>query len=104
MYRSPDVTNIWRADLKAGGMLQTRSPISLADDEKSRRSLDGSDAAGIAITSHTDPMKPLVMECIAQLVAAGHAEWETRENGSVRLRCRTGEIFLLEEATIVRVG
>jgi hypothetical protein len=85
-------------------MLQTRSPISLADDEKSRRSLDGPDAAGIAITSHTDPMKPLVTKYIGKLVAAGHAEWQMRENGSVQLRCRTGEIFLLEETMIVRVA
>jgi hypothetical protein len=94
------------ADLEAVGMPRTRFPFSLADDHKGRRSLDGSDAAGIAIASliHTDPMKALVMKYIGQLVAAGHAEWEMRENGSVRLRCRTGETFLREEATIVRVA
>ena len=47
------------ADLEAVGMPRTRFPFSLADDHKGRRSLDGSDAAGIAIASliHTDPMK-----------------------------------------------
>ena len=49
-------------------------------------------------------MKPLVMKYIGQLVAAGHAEWEMRENGSVQLRCRTGEIFLLGETMILRVA
>ena len=94
------------ADPKAAGMPRTRFPFSLADDKKGRRSLDGSDAAGVAIASpiHADPMKPLVMKYIGQLVAAGHAEWEMRENGSVQLRCRTGEIFLLEETMIVRVA
>ena len=53
---------------------------------------------------HADPMKPLVMKYIGQLVAAGHAEWETRENGSLQLRCRTGEIFLLGETMILRVA
>jgi hypothetical protein len=94
------------ADPKAAGMPRTRFPFSLADDKKARRSLDGSDAAGVAIASpiHADPMKPLVMKYIGQLVAAGHAEWETRENGSVQLRCRTGEIFLLGETMILRVA
>jgi hypothetical protein len=93
------------ADSKVAGMPRTRFPFSLADD-KGRRSLDGSDAAGVAIASPilADPMKPLVMKYIGQLVAAGHAEWDLRENGSVQLRCRTGEIFLLEETMIVRVG
>jgi hypothetical protein len=87
-------------------MPQTRFPFSLTDDKKGRWSLDGSDAAGVAIASpiHADPMKALVMKYIAQLVAAGRAEWEIRENGSVQLRCRTGEIFLLEETMIVRIA
>jgi hypothetical protein len=94
------------ADLEAAGMPRTRFPFSLTDDEKARRRLDRSDAAGVAIASpiHADPMKALVMKYIGQLVTAGHAEWEMRENGSVRLRCRTGEIFLLEERMIVRVA
>jgi hypothetical protein len=91
------------ADIKAAGMPRTSFPSS-ADDTKGRRSLDGSEVAGVAIASqiHADPMKTLVMKYIGQLVAAGHAEWEMRENGSVQLSCRTGEIFILEETTIVR--
>lgn len=94
------------ADLKAAGMFRTRCPLSLADDKNDRRSLDGSGAAGVAIASpiHADPMKALVMKYIGQLVAAGHAEWELRVNGSVQLCFRTGEIFLLEETVIVRVA
>jgi hypothetical protein len=49
-------------------------------------------------------MKALVMKYIGQLVAAGHAEGEMHGNGSVQPRCRTGEIFLLEETMIVRVA
>jgi hypothetical protein len=100
--RSPDAASGCGADSKAAGMF----PFSLADDKKGRRNLDGSDATGIGMASpiHADPMKPLVMKYIGRLVAAGHAEWEMRENGSVQLRCRTGEIFLLEEATILRVA
>ena len=94
------------ADIKAAGMPRTRFPSSPADDTKGRRILDGSDVAGVAIASqiHADPMKTLVMKYIGQLVAAGHAEWEMHENGSVQLRCGTGEIFLLEETMIVRVA
>jgi hypothetical protein len=84
----------------------TKSPFSLADDKKGRRNLDGSGADGVAFAKsvHADPMKALVMKYISQLVAGGLAEWEMRENGTVQLRCRTGEIFLLEETVIVRVA
>jgi hypothetical protein len=87
-------------------MPRTRFPFSLADDKKGCRSLGGSDAAGVATASaiHADPMKALVMKYIGQLVAVGHAQWEMLENGGVQLRCRTGEIFLLEETVIVRVA
>jgi hypothetical protein len=103
---SPRAPLFGGADLKAAGMPRTRFPLSLADDKKSRRILDSSDAAAIAVASptHPDPMKSLVMKFIGQLVAAGHAEWKMRENGSVQLRFRTGEIFLLEETMIVRVA
>ena len=94
------------ADLEAVGMPRTRISFYLADDKNGHLSLDGSDAGGVAIASpiHADPMKGLMMEYIGQLVAAGHADWEMRENVSVQLRCRTGEIFLLEETMIVRVA
>jgi hypothetical protein len=94
------------ADIKAAGMPRTRFPFSTADDTKGRRSRNGSDVAAVAIVSPTyaDPAKALVMKHIGRLVAAGHAEWEMHENGSVQLRCRTGEIFLLQETMIVRVA
>jgi hypothetical protein len=78
-------------------------PLSVADDAKSRGIHD---TTGIAVTSpiHPDPMKALVVKYIGQLVAAGQAEWERRENGNVWLRFQTGEIFLLEETTIARVA
>ena len=87
-------------------MSRTRSPFSQADDKNRRRSLDGPAAAGVAIASplYADPMKALVTKYIGRLVAAGHAEWEMHENGTVQLRGRTGEIFLLEETMIVRVA
>ena len=94
------------ADLEAVGMPRTRISFYLADDKNGHRSLDGPDASGVAIASpiHADPMKAPVMKYIGQLVAAGHADWEIRGNGSVQLRCRIGEIFLLEETMIVRVA
>jgi len=58
------------ADLEAVGMPRTRIPFYLADDKNGHRSLDGSDAGGVAIASpiHADPMKAPVMNISANLL------------------------------------
>ena len=58
----------------------------------------------IAGLGQADAAKALVMTYAGQLVADGRAEWDTLETGDVRLRCRTGEIFLLAETVIVRIA
>ncbi len=50
-----------------------------------------------------EPAKALVMDYIAQIVAAGLAEWDTLRSGDVWVRFRTGESFLLSEGTITRL-
>lgn len=71
-----------------------------------RGKLHGTEATLDAIAGliHVDAAKVLVMTYIGQLVADGYAEWDTLENGDVQLRCRTGEIFLLAEAVIIRIA
>lgn len=71
-----------------------------------RGKLRGTEATPGAIADpiYADTAKALVMTYIGQLVARGYAEWDTLENGDVKLRCRTGETFLLTEEVIVRVA
>lgn len=52
---------------------------------------------------HEEPGKALVMDYLAQIVAAGLAEWDTLSSGNVWVRFRTGETFLLGETTITRL-
>jgi hypothetical protein len=94
------------ADLKATEMPRTRSPLSVVDEKKGRRKLIGPEATADAIAGliHADPAKALVMRYVRQLVADGHADWGMLENGTVQLRCKTGETFLLGETMIVRIA
>jgi hypothetical protein len=64
------------------------------------RTLNGAILGGV----NADPAKMLVMKCVRLLVADGHAEWDRRENGDIHLRLRSGETFLLADATITRSG
>jgi hypothetical protein len=48
--------------------------------------------------------KAFVMTYLGEFVARGQAEWDVLENGDIRLRCRTGEMFLLAETTITRIA
>lgn len=50
-----------------------------------------------------DPAKALVMDHIAQIVAAGLAEWGTLSSGDIWVRFRTGETFLLGDKAITRL-
>jgi hypothetical protein len=53
--------------------------------------------------AQVDPDKLRVMAYFSKLVADGLAEWKRLDNGTVRLRLNTGEIYLLKKATITRV-
>jgi hypothetical protein len=66
----------------------------------------GAEAMPDAIASiiHAHTAKAIVMSYVGQLVADGYAEWDMLENGDIRLRCRTGETFLLAETVIVRIA
>jgi hypothetical protein len=52
---------------------------------------------------HEEPAKALVMDHMAQMVAAGLADWNILGSGDIWLRLRTGEAFLLGETTITRL-
>jgi len=51
-----------------------------------------------------DAAKARVMACFRELVAGGHADWQALEDGNVRLRLRTGEVYLLGQTTITRLA
>jgi hypothetical protein len=67
--------------------------------------LRGTDAisAPIASLAHRDP-KAFVMTYFHRLLASGFAEWHMLENGDIRLQLLTGEIYLLAEATVIRIA
>jgi hypothetical protein len=95
------------ADLKATGKPRTRSPLSVLDEKIVRhQKLAGPEATPDAIAglTHADPAKALVMRYVSQLVADGYADWDVLEDGTVQLRCRTGEIFLLAKTMIIRIA
>lgn len=52
----------------------------------------------------TDPDKVRVMTYLRELVADGYAEWRTLEDGTIWLRLRTGETYLLANATVTRLA
>ena len=58
----------------------------------------------VADSSLGDPDKARVMTYCGELVAIGYAEWDRLENGSILLRLNTGEIYLLESATVTRIS
>ena len=58
----------------------------------------------IAALMQSDPAKVTVMGHFRELVADGFAEWQTLDDGTIRLRPITGETYLLEPATITRIA
>ena len=52
----------------------------------------------------SDLAKIKVMAHVRKLVADGFAEWQSLENGIIRLRLITGETYLLEQTTITRIA
>ena len=61
-----------------------------------------SDAISVLVQS--DPAKVKVMGHLRKLAADGFAEWQTLDDGTIRLRLITGETYLLEQATITRIA
>jgi hypothetical protein len=53
---------------------------------------------------HRDRAKSAVMRHVAKIVESGHADWAQLGNGDVELRFATGEIFLLADTAITRIG
>ena len=59
--------------------------------------------SAIAGTVYSDSDKALVMTAIGQLVADGHAEWTTLDDGGVELNFNSGETFILAEKVVIRL-
>jgi len=51
-----------------------------------------------------DPDKTRVMTYFAELVRDGYAQWHSLENGTIKLRLNTGEIYLLDSTTVTRIA
>ncbi|OAF08486.1 hypothetical protein [Bradyrhizobium neotropicale] len=51
-----------------------------------------------------DPDKARVVAYFRGLVADGLAQWHALDDGTVRLSLNTGEIYLLKETAITRIG
>lgn len=52
--------------------------------------------------AHVDRAKALVVAHISQLVSEGYAKWDMLDDGKIRVRFDTGEVFLLAEAGVTR--
>ena len=78
----------------------------MADAKPRRRRLCANKATSDVIAGlvHADPAKALVMTCIAQIVADGHAQWTTLDDGDIELSFNSGEMFLLAERVIIRLA
>jgi hypothetical protein len=77
-----------------------------SDAKTGRRRLRNTKATPDATAGllYADPVKALVMTCLEQLAADGHAEWSMLDNGDVELRFSTGETFLLAENVVIRLA
>lgn len=51
-----------------------------------------------------DPEKKLVLNHIAQIVAAGYAEFTVETRGEIEVRFTSGDIYLLGQASILRLA
>jgi hypothetical protein len=78
----------------------------VADAKTRRRRLRAANATPDAIAglAHADPAKALVMICVGQLVANGHAQWTTLDNGNIELSVYRGKTFLLAKRVIIRLA
>jgi hypothetical protein len=71
---------------------------------REKRLLKKVTAETIADFAQTDSAKARMMAYFRELVAGGYAEWQMLENGTIRLRFKTGETYLLEKTTITRTA
>ena len=81
--------------------------LSRASDAKTRRrDLLGAEAPSKsnATPGRGDPAKALVMAAVDRFVADGYAKCDTLDNGDIRLRLHTGEMFLLAKAVVIRLA
>jgi hypothetical protein len=78
--------------------------VSDSRTERERRCGTKVTPDAIANFVHADPTKAYVINYFGKLVSDGHAQWHLHENGDIRIRFHTGEIFLLAETTVTRIA
>jgi hypothetical protein len=59
---------------------------------------------GIAGRVYADLAKTVVMAYLSHLVTGGHGDWDTLDNGDIKLQFHSGETFILGDETILRVA
>ena len=80
-----------------------RSPLR-ANKKHGKRVRAQARSAALANDVEADPAKAHVMAHFRGLVADGLAEWQTLDDGAIRLSLNTGEIYLLEKTDITRIA
>jgi hypothetical protein len=79
-------------------------PRAAPNKWRDKRLRVGVTSDAIAARVQSDPAKAKVMGHLRKLVADGFAEWQTLDDGTIRLRLITGETYLLGQATITRIA
>jgi hypothetical protein len=74
------------------------------EKRRRRRLLTHKTFEAIVHAAHTDPAKARVMGYFRELVDDGLADWLALEDGTIRLQLNTGEIYMLDKATITRIA
>lgn len=59
---------------------------------------------GVQVDAAKAHVKVHVMTHFRRLVADGLAEWQTLDDGTIRLSLNTGEIYLLKKTEITRIA
>jgi putative component of toxin-antitoxin plasmid stabilization module len=80
------------------------SRLALKAKKRRRRLLAQATFEATVNSAHTDPAKTQVMGYFRELVADDFGDWHASENGTIRLRLNTGEIYLLDKTTITRIA
>lgn len=71
---------------------------------ESRRRGSGKADGPLVSPGRDQPGKALVMTYISQLVADGHAHYRMLDDGEAEVRFASGEVYLLGNATILRLA
>ncbi|AEH87762.1 hypothetical protein [Mesorhizobium opportunistum] len=69
-----------------------------------RSSTSGANVPSSGSVAQQEDAKSQVLAAIGELVNEGKAEWSRGESGEIELRLVSGEVFVLGEVAVTRVG